>query len=171
MTDLIDAVQDDGIDDSLVELFEVKSPDETTTYYLFNGLDDGTDKIEFRTNDYFAIPIQIDGIEMTSTGAAPRPTLSVANIPALTKTLTSSSEELLYDIRVALNFETNEQTFVAPDHFHDSVIATDFCAVFENQYVYLLYGENYFYNLATGLNQEFQWCLAKNTDFGTTAKS
>ena len=108
MTDLIDAVQDDGIDDSLVELFEVKSPDETTTYYLFNGLDNGTDKIEFRTNDYFAIPIQIDGIEMTSTGAAPRPTLSVANIPALTKTLTSSSEELLYDIRVALNFETND---------------------------------------------------------------
>lgn len=107
MTDLIDAVQDDGIDDSLVELFEVISPDENTTYYLFNGLDDGTDKIEFRQNDYFAIPIQIDGIEMSSTGAAPRPTLTVANIPSLTKNL-NSNEELLQDIKVALNFDTND---------------------------------------------------------------
>lgn len=107
MTDLIDAVQDDGINDNLVELFEVISPDEGTRYYLFNGLDDGIDKIEFRTNDYFAIPIQIDGIEMSSTGAASRPTLTVANIPSLTKSL-NSNEELLQDIKVALNFETND---------------------------------------------------------------
>jgi len=106
MTDLIDAVQDDSIDDSFVELFEVSVPD-STTYYLFNGLDDGTDKIEFRQNDYVAIPIQIEGIEMSATGAASRPTLSVANIPALTKNL-NSNEELLQDIREALNFETND---------------------------------------------------------------
>jgi len=107
MTDLIDVVQDDGIDDSLVELFEVISPDETTIYYLFNGLEDGIDKIEFRTNDYFSIPIEITGIEMSSTGAAPRPTLNVANIPSLTKSL-NSNEKLLQDIKEALNFDTND---------------------------------------------------------------
>ena len=36
MTDLIDAVQDDSIDDSFVELFEVSVPD-STTYYLLDG--------------------------------------------------------------------------------------------------------------------------------------
>ena len=107
MTDLIDAVQDDGINDSFIELFEIKTPDSSTSYYLFNGLDDGTDKIEFRQNNYFSIPIEIDGIEMSATGAAARPTLTVANIPALTKSL-DNDEELLKDIRETLNFETND---------------------------------------------------------------
>lgn len=107
MTDLIDAVQDDGINDSFIELFEIKTPDSSTSYYLFNGLDDGTDKIEFRQNNYFAIPIAIDGIEMSATGAAARPTLTVANIPALTKSL-DNDEELLKEIRETLNFETND---------------------------------------------------------------
>ena len=107
MTDLIDAVQDDGINDSFIELFEIKTPDSSTSYYLFNGLEDGTDKIEFRQNDYFALPIQIDGIEMSATGAADRPSLTVANIPALTKSL-DNDEELLKDIRETLNFETND---------------------------------------------------------------
>tara|TARA_B100001059_G_scaffold43519_1_gene35483 strand:+ start:492 stop:1451 length:960 start_codon:yes stop_codon:yes gene_type:complete len=107
MTDLIDTVQDDAINDNLIELFEIKTPGASTSYYLFNGLDDGIDKIEFRQNDYLAIPIQIEGIEMSATGAAARPTLTVANIPALTKSL-ENEEELLEDIKEALNFDTND---------------------------------------------------------------
>ena len=107
MTDLIETVQDTEIDDSFVELFEIAPPGAASSYYLFNGLDDGVDKIEFRQNDYFAIPIQIDGIEMTATGAAPRPTLTVANIPSLTKSL-DSNEELLNDIKEVLNFDSND---------------------------------------------------------------
>jgi len=107
MTDLIETVQDTEINDSLVELFEITLPGAASSYYLFNGLDDGVDKIEFRQNDYFAIPIQIGGMEMSATGAAPRPTLTVANIPSLTKSL-DNDEELLSDIKEVLNFESND---------------------------------------------------------------
>ena len=118
MTDTVDKVQQPQITttltdtytnshevlDSFVELFDITLPgyDPGTgngNYFLFSGLDDeGTDKIEFRNNEYSAIPIEITGIEVASSGAIARPTLTVANIPVLSKTI-DNQEITLHNIR------------------------------------------------------------------------
>lgn len=88
MTDLIDTVQLQEIDDELVELFDIALPgfdygDTNGNYYLFAGFDGNTSKISFNGKTYSALPIQITGIETTSSGAQSRPTLTIANIPVL----------------------------------------------------------------------------------------
>ena len=87
MTDLIDVVQQ-SIDDDLVELFDITLPGYTSSdtngnYYLFAGFDGETTKITFNSKTYTAIPAEISGIEISSSGAHSRPTLTVANIPVL----------------------------------------------------------------------------------------
>lgn len=110
MTDLIDTVQLSEIDDELIELFDITLPGYSSTsgagrYYLCNGeIDqdsDGDTDIVFNGNTYLAIPIQITGIEFTSSGAYARPTLTIANIPNLTKSLDTDNEAVLEDLRVA----------------------------------------------------------------------
>ena len=118
MTDTVDKVQQPQITttltdtytnshevlDSFVELFDITLPgyDPGTgngNYFLFSGLDDeGTTQIEFRQNNYSAIPIQITGIEVASSGAIARPTLTIANIPVLSKTI-DNKEITLHNIR------------------------------------------------------------------------
>ena len=97
MTDIIDTVQQQEIVDSagnadtLIELFDISLPGYAPggtagNYYLVNGLDDdGTDQVEFGQKNYLAIPIELTGIEAKASGAMARPTLSVANLPVLTK--------------------------------------------------------------------------------------
>ena len=51
MTDLIDTVQLQEIDDSYVELFDVTLPSGTKVY-LINGLDDGQNNIYFPQKNY-----------------------------------------------------------------------------------------------------------------------
>ena len=139
MTDTVDKVQQPQITttltdthtnshevlDSFVELFDITLPgyDPGTgagNYFLFSGLDDeGTTQIEFRGNNYSAIPIQITGIEVASSGAIARPTLTIANIPVLSKTI-DDKEITLHKIREShhllagnsgnlnVEFETND---------------------------------------------------------------
>ena len=132
MTDTVDKVQQPQITttltdthtnshevlDSFVELFDITLPgyDSGTgdgNYFLFSGLDDeGTTQIEFRQNNYSAIPIQITGIEVASSGAIARPTLTIANIPVLSKTI-DSKEITLHNIRAVsythLTLPTNRE--------------------------------------------------------------
>jgi len=114
VTDTVDKVQQPEVTttlansqealDSFVELFDITLPgyDPGTgdgNYFLFSGLNnEGTDKIEFRNNQYSAIPIQITGIEVASSGAIARPTLTIANIPVLSKTI-DDKEITLHNIR------------------------------------------------------------------------
>ena len=124
MTDLIDTVQLQEIDDAYVELFDVTLPSGAKVY-LFNGLDDGTNNIYFpeKTIDsdtstyllkeYFALPIFIDGVEINGAGASPRPSLRVANIPTLTRSISNNEdgtndEETLYSILVDEGLSKNE---------------------------------------------------------------
>ena len=106
MTDIIDTVQQQEIVDSagnadtLLELFDISLPGYAPggtagNYYLVNGLDDdGADQVEFGQKNYLAIPIQLEGIETKATGAMARPTLSVANLPVLTKSKDASETTL-----------------------------------------------------------------------------
>ena len=98
MTDLIDTVQLQEIDDELVELFDVTLPgyhtsDSNGNYYLFNGFDENNTQITFNSHTYSALPIQITGIEINSAGAHSRPTLTIANIPSLVANLEVDSSE------------------------------------------------------------------------------
>ena len=124
MTDLIDTVQLQEIDDAYVELFDVTLPSGAKVY-LFNGLDNGTNNVYFpektidsSTNtyllkEYFALPISIDGVEINGAGASPRPSLRVANIPTLTRSISNdedgtNDEETLYSILVDEGLYKNE---------------------------------------------------------------
>ena len=101
MSDIIDTVQLQEIDDALVTLFDVTLPSGTVTYF-FDGLDDGANNIYFpdkeisgstyNLKEYIAIPIQVEGIEVSSAGASSRPTLSVANIPILSRSISNNSD-------------------------------------------------------------------------------
>lgn len=130
MTDnIVDVVQDeerftenpDGAKegDPLLEFFDVTLPgfaDDSTSgvFHLFAGLEDTipVDAIEFDGNEYLAIPIQLSGIESKASGAISRPTLTVANIPVLSRSR-DVQEATLDDIRdgtinsLELPFEKN----------------------------------------------------------------
>lgn len=120
MTDVIDTVQLNEIADPILELFDITLPghpksanDTTGTFHLFPGLEQGGNAtVTFDGNDYFSIPIQITGQEVASSGAIARPTLAIANIPALTKTADSSEIVGVQAIRnnsgLTLPFETND---------------------------------------------------------------
>ena len=103
MTDLIDTVQLQEIDQGYVELFDFTLPSGTIVH-LFKGLEDGTTSVYFPPKgggtpiEYIAMPLELTGIEVTSSGASTRPTLSMANIPSLTRTL-ETNETTLEDIR------------------------------------------------------------------------
>jgi len=103
MTDLIDTVQLQEIDEGYVELFDFTLPSGTIVH-LFKGLEDGTSSVYFPPKgggtpiEYIAMPLELTGIEVTSSGASTRPTLSMANIPSLTRTL-ADNETTLEDIR------------------------------------------------------------------------
>lgn len=129
MTDLIDTVQLQEIDDAYVELFDVTLPSGAKVY-IFNGLDNGTDNIYFPSKtldtddesatynkyplkEYFAIPVGIEGVEINGAGASPRPSLRIANIPTLIRSISNdedgtADEETLYSILASEGLYKNE---------------------------------------------------------------
>lgn len=120
MSELIDTVQIQEIGDSLVELFDITLPDGSTTVHFINGLDNGTENIYFpikdapyTLNEYVAIPIQLDGISVSSSGAQNRPTLTTVNFPSLTRGISSNGdgiadEETLLNILKENGLYTNQ---------------------------------------------------------------
>lgn len=99
MTDIIDTVQLLDTGEALVELFDITLPnyennEEAGNYHLFNGEKDGPTQVSFNEVEYLAIPIQITGIEIASSGTIARPTLTIANIPSLTGGVSNSETTL-----------------------------------------------------------------------------
>ena len=97
MTDIVDkielqeVVEGDSFE-SIIELFDITLVGTTTTLYFANMLDveaissattANQDNIVWGGNEYVAIPIQLEGIAMDSSGPAARPTLTIANIAVL----------------------------------------------------------------------------------------
>lgn len=115
MSDLIQTVQLQEVGDSLVELFDITLPTGTIVH-LFSGLEDGINNVyfteqkenpsnpgEYVCHEYISIPIQITDMSFSATGAANRPSLSVANIPALSRSISNTGngvgdETTLYEI-------------------------------------------------------------------------
>lgn len=110
MTDLIDTVQDLEIDDAYIELFDIRlkyidsngdlQTDEV--YHLIDGLEDGSTNLwmPYDTDDngtlewaeYIALPIAIEGVSTSSDGAQGRPTLSLANVAALARSVSADDD-------------------------------------------------------------------------------
>lgn len=94
--DLIDTVQLQETDDAIVHLFDLKLPS-GTEINLVDGMD-GTANIYFSNKagtaikEYIAVPISIDGIEFNGEGASPRPTLSIANVVSLTRSISNDGD-------------------------------------------------------------------------------
>jgi lambda family phage minor tail protein L len=85
MTEIIDTVQLQELDDALVDLYEIEIG--TTTVYLYNELSGGTQSVYFNAkdsphaaNEYIVFPLEVAGIEYSGDGAPARPTLTMANI-------------------------------------------------------------------------------------------
>jgi len=67
-------------DSPYIELFAVDlSKQGGTTHYLAGGTLDGSN-IEYDSNEYTPIPIEIKGMERSADGQMPRPTLTVSNV-------------------------------------------------------------------------------------------
>lgn len=99
MTDIIDVVQLQGIEDSLVHLFEITLKGSSTPdVYLTSGLDEGIYNLYFpdatgsTLNEYVAIPITIEGLDIKSDGPQSRPSLSVANLITLGRNLVNNQD-------------------------------------------------------------------------------
>lgn len=114
MSDIIDTVQLQDIDDSLLHLFELTIVGSSTTIYAYAGLEAGETSIYFpdrnspyTAREYSALPMELEGVEMSSDGAQSRPILSVANIVSIARTL-NTDETSLRDELETLNIVRNE---------------------------------------------------------------
>lgn len=95
MTNLIATdVQGSQIDSGVVELFELTKG--STTYYFHPGLNENLTDIKFRDktnpgtiNTYTAIPCQVEGVDVATSGASARPNLTIANVTSDLKTILS----------------------------------------------------------------------------------
>lgn len=78
-------LQGQEVDSSVLDLFELTTV--SGTFYFHSGLGSDLADIQFRdkvspftVRTYNAIPMILDGVEMSSSGAPNRPTLSIANV-------------------------------------------------------------------------------------------
>lgn len=99
MTDIIDTVQLQSIDDSLVDLFEITLRGSTDVDVRFvSGLAEGTDNIYFPTTngqalkEYIGLPANIGNIQIDSSGAANRPIFEIANLISLGRSIENNSD-------------------------------------------------------------------------------
>tara|TARA_B100000085_G_scaffold108904_1_gene99379 strand:+ start:8943 stop:9851 length:909 start_codon:yes stop_codon:yes gene_type:complete len=159
MTDLIDVVQSTELDDSYVELFDIllNTKPTATEVHLIDGLEEGTTNIWFpkynssgnlEWSEYLAVPIGIDGIEAQSTGAAARPTLSIANIAALARNISNFSnydqansdgeenETTIDDILADLNITKNEDVLGSSVTYRRTLLKNTYVKISDSYYTY-----------------------------------
>lgn len=66
-----------------------------STYYFHAGTNDVGSSIVFQGQAYTPMPVEVDGMETSSQGKLPRPTLRVANIDSTISAVLQSSEDLI----------------------------------------------------------------------------
>lgn len=104
MVDLIDTVQEQEIDDAYIELFDINlrwvnssGNIQTDRVHLVDGLDNENLNLWMPYDnagtliwaEYVACPIAIEGVSLTATGAPARPTLSIANVVSLARSISN----------------------------------------------------------------------------------
>lgn len=125
MTDIIDTVQTTELDDAYIDLFDItlRYGSSETLIHLVDGLNADQNNLWFPYVDgdtktfkqYLATPIGIEGFSISSSGAQNRPTLSVANVASLARSISDTSnsdssenETTIDSILQGLNITKNE---------------------------------------------------------------
>ena len=69
---------------AIIELFQLKLTEEVNgvdvTFYYHAGTNELTGNVVFNKKTYAPTPIEVEGFEMSSKGALPRPTMRIANV-------------------------------------------------------------------------------------------
>ena len=76
---LIRDLQTQSTGSSLVTLYELEMPD-GSTFYFHDGKDSSSADVTFDGNTYEGIPVEFDGVDLTSDGPSSRPTLRIGNV-------------------------------------------------------------------------------------------
>jgi lambda family phage minor tail protein L len=72
--------------DALIELYIIDLskvsvyPNPQEKLYITNGLDKDRSNLEYDGNEYTPVPVESEGFEINSTGAMPRPTITIGNV-------------------------------------------------------------------------------------------
>ena len=85
MTAIVEDVQSQGIDSSIIILYDLEYTDGSFAYFFSDGLDSDLTQVQFRDSGgvartYIAIPIEAENFDISSDGAMNRPKLTVANL-------------------------------------------------------------------------------------------
>tara|TARA_R100001443_G_scaffold39039_1_gene52484 strand:- start:18414 stop:19601 length:1188 start_codon:yes stop_codon:yes gene_type:complete len=89
MTAIVENVQKQGIESSIIVLYDLEYADNTFAYFT-SAIDNDLTSIQFRDTSgsiktYTPIPIQLEGFDISSDGAISRPKMTVANIESTFK--------------------------------------------------------------------------------------
>ena len=89
MTAIVENVQKQGVESSIVTLYDLEYADGVFAYFT-SAIDDDLTSIQFRdtggtVRTYTPIPIQLEGFDVSSDGAISRPKMTVANIESTFK--------------------------------------------------------------------------------------
>jgi lambda family phage minor tail protein L len=79
----------------LVELYNLISIDEATTYNFCNGVMDTGAMVAFGGVNYSPLPVESEGWEQTGEGKLPRPTIRVSNITGVLQSEVNNSNDLV----------------------------------------------------------------------------
>jgi lambda family phage minor tail protein L len=98
-----------SIDDALVELFELElSPG--VVVFMHSGVEEDLSNIKFHpvglpnnntealANEYIAMPIMLDGVEHSTDGAANRPSLTIANVTSIFRSILQEENFFFEDL-------------------------------------------------------------------------
>ena len=79
----------------LVELYNLVSKDQATTYNFCNGTMDNGDAVEFNNVVYSPLPVEADGWENTGEGKLPRPKIRVSNVTGVLQAEVLANNDLV----------------------------------------------------------------------------
>jgi lambda family phage minor tail protein L len=90
-------LQSQSVDSGFIELYELDLGNGTTLYF-HPGLEENLTPIQYDGNEYIALPIMMDGIDVASDGASNRPSLTVANVTNVFRSALSNSNFSFEDL-------------------------------------------------------------------------
>mgnify|MGYP003298472238 FL=1 len=97
---ILSDVQEQAIDSGIVSLYELDLGNNTIGYFSQAGLSEDLTPVQFRdatspytVRDYTAIPINVEGFDISSDGSYSRPSLTVSNIGAVFSAIVGTDYE------------------------------------------------------------------------------
>ncbi len=77
-----------------VQLFEIDATAITGSIYRYTPMTNGLGEVVFNGQTYYPFPIAITGLDQTSSGAPPRPLMSISSVDPFFRTLVSTMQDM-----------------------------------------------------------------------------